>query len=73
MSTYKTMTPVDLGDNATENDLMQFQAMCREAQKLHPDLDDVQITNAVWYDGDYYRGARRLGVDVASVVGWEWT
>lgn len=67
--TYLTMTRHDLGDNATETDLDQFRQMCREAQELHPEMDDQAVTDAVWGDGDYLRNARNLGVDVAAIIG----
>ena len=68
MSTVRTMTIEHLGSDATDNDLLEFRSICAEAQRLHPEMDDDAVTEAVFGDGDYCRNARRLGVDVDSIV-----
>ena len=59
---YRDMGVGDLGDNCTEADLRKFREFCSAAERLHPEIED--ITSAVWADGDWEEGARRLGVDV---------
>jgi len=59
---YEDMTTEHLGPDATDDDLEDFRAICREAERLHPEIED--ITNEVFGDGDYFRNAKRLGVEV---------
>lgn len=63
---YHDMTTEHLGPDATAADLAEFKAICEEAERLHPEIED--ITDAVWGDGDYYRNAKRLGVDVDAIA-----
>lgn len=65
-TTYQTMDVSELGPDATEADLAEFRAICAEAERLHPEIEN--ITDAVFGDGDYFRNARRLGVDVDAIV-----
>jgi hypothetical protein len=64
---YRTMDISDLGPDATEADLSEFRTICVEAERLHPEIEN--ITDAVFGDGDYFRNARRLGVDVDAICG----
>lgn len=68
MTTYKNMTVEHVGCDATESDLQVFRALCEEAQRLNPDLDDNDVTDAVWGDGDYFCNAKKLGVDVDAII-----
>lgn len=63
---YTDMTTEHLGPDATEQDLAEFVEICEQAEELHPEIDD--ITEAVFGDGDYFRNARRLGVDVETIL-----
>ena len=67
MTNYNEMTVEHLGTDATEHDLAEFQEICREAQRLNPEMDDDEITDAVWGEGDYFRNARQLGVNVDAI------
>lgn len=67
-TTYRTMDRSDLGGGATVQDLADFRAICEEAQRLHPEMSDEEVTDAVWGDGDYLANARRLGVGVDAIV-----
>lgn len=66
-SNYLEMTVEHLGSEATEADLEEFQACCMEAQRLHPELDDDEVTDAVFGQGMWDRNARNLGVDVDRI------
>lgn len=65
-TTYKTMTEEHLGNEAVGTDLAHFRAICEEAERLHPEIEN--ITDAVFGDGDYLTNARRLGVDVDAIL-----
>lgn len=62
---YSDMAKSDLGLDATDRDLREFQLICEAAEELHPDIDD--ITSVVWGEGDYYNNARKLGVDLDAI------
>jgi hypothetical protein len=62
-TTYRTMGISDLGDNADAADLAKFQALCASAALSRPEMDEAAITSAVWNDGDWLAGARKLGVE----------
>jgi hypothetical protein len=63
---YSDMTISHLGPDATEKDLAEFIEICQAAEELHPEIED--ITEAVFGDGDYFRNARELGVDLDAIV-----
>lgn len=65
-TSYQNMTTEHLGPNATTSDLAEFCAICAEAERLHPEIED--ITEAVFGDGDYFANARKLGVNVDAIV-----
>ncbi len=67
-STYRTMTTEHLGPDATDGDLAEFVALCEEARALHPEMNDDELTDALFGDGDYFHNARRLGVDVKAIA-----
>jgi hypothetical protein len=60
MATYTTMTTAHLGDGATDDDLAEFVALCREVARRHPSWSEQAVTDAVWGDGDYIRNAAQL-------------
>ncbi len=64
---YLQMTIEHLGSDATPADLEEFQALCIEAQRLHPELDDDEVTDAVFGQGMWDENARKLGVDVERI------
>ena len=66
MASYEKMTVEHLGPDATELDLIEFQSICLEAERLNPNIEN--ITDAVFGDGDYLENAIRLGVDVDSIM-----
>lgn len=65
---YKNMDINDLSHDADEFDLATFGSLCEAARKLHPELDDDEITEMVFGDGDYFGNARKLGIDVDTIV-----
>lgn len=62
MTNYKNMTTEHLGPDATEQDLVEFRALCAEVQRIKPELSDDAVTEAVFGDGDYFANAKKLGV-----------
>lgn len=66
MTNFNHVTAEQLGQDATEQDVIEFQALCREVKRLHPEMDDEAVTEAVWGDGDYYANAKKLGVHDVS-------
>ncbi len=58
--TFKTMDETYLGDNANEFDLELFQSFCVAVAELHPEMDDSEVTDFVWGDGDWHGSARKI-------------
>lgn len=56
------MTVEHLGPDATEQDLVEFRALCVEVQRIRPSMSDDAVTEAVFGDGDYFANAKKLGV-----------
>jgi hypothetical protein len=46
--------------------LAEFVDICEQVAEMHPEWDAEQVTDAVYGDGDYYKNARRLGVDLGE-------
>ena len=59
---FRNMTVEHLGSYATEQDLTEFVALCEEVAYMNPQMDDDEVTEAVYGDGDYFANAKKLGV-----------
>lgn len=61
---FRNMDTDHLGNEVTEDDLAEFVELCEQVQALHPDMDDDDVTDAVFGNGDYYRNAKKLGATI---------
>lgn len=59
---FSEMTIEHLGNEATEADLIQFLAICRDVQARHPEMTEEEITDAVYgtNGGDWIKNAARI-------------
>jgi len=66
MTNYREMDTDHLGVEASEDDLAEFVELCEQVQSLHPDMDDDDVTEAVFGNGDYFRNAKKLGATIRN-------
>ena len=61
INSYTEMTAEHLGPDATDADVAKFIDLCEQVSQAHPAMSDLEVLDAVWGDGDYFKNARRLG------------
>jgi len=63
---FRHMDTDHLGPEATEADLAEFAELCEQVLAMHPEMDDDDVTEAVFGDGDYFRNAKTLGATIRA-------
>lgn len=65
-ATFSELEMDHIGQDATETDLAEFVSLCEQLQEIRPESSEAEVIEELWGNGDYYRNAKRLGLQFES-------